>query len=189
MSKGKKFYCYVDETGQDTSGTFFIVGLLVLSNQREELEQRLKTLEEISKKRQAKWTDAYYLYRRQYISGLLNLNLSHTIFSKHFSSGKEYLKYTADAIVVTLRTLEGEARQATVYVDGFPLAQVQDLKRQLKPSLKMRIYVKTIARDESSAFMRLADAICGLVRDGNEGNAWSQKAIKQLKEKGFLKSL
>jgi hypothetical protein len=36
-SENQKFYCYVDETGQDTMGELFIVSVVVSSSQRDEL--------------------------------------------------------------------------------------------------------------------------------------------------------
>jgi hypothetical protein len=38
QEQNHKLYCYVDETGQDTLGKFFIVAIVVAGNQRDELQ-------------------------------------------------------------------------------------------------------------------------------------------------------
>lgn len=45
-----KLYCYVDETGQDTEGTFFLVALVITGSERDELRKFLIHAETNSKK-------------------------------------------------------------------------------------------------------------------------------------------
>ena len=42
MTYMRKLYVYVDETGQDTKGTIFIVVTVILQDQKVELEVKLK---------------------------------------------------------------------------------------------------------------------------------------------------
>ncbi len=40
-----KFYCYVDETGQDTAGRFFLVSVVLIdSGKKDELENQLEEI-------------------------------------------------------------------------------------------------------------------------------------------------
>ena len=73
-----KLYCYVDETGQDTRGSYFIVAIVVTDNRQHELERYLEAVEADSGKKTAKWLKTSDKTRQAYIRG-------HNIFSYHFS--------------------------------------------------------------------------------------------------------
>ena len=55
MSKAQKLYAYVDESGQDTAGRIFVVGIVVLEQEREKIAQALEHIEERSGKLIKKW--------------------------------------------------------------------------------------------------------------------------------------
>jgi hypothetical protein len=42
------------------------------------------------------------------------------------------------------------------------------------------------ARDQSDAFIRLADAVCGLIRDAEDGQDWAVQASERLKRRGLI---
>jgi hypothetical protein len=68
----QRLYCYVDESGQDTQGKLFLVTAVVTERQyREELEQRLLEIEEISRKRQMKWRPTSFERRLAYLEAIL----------------------------------------------------------------------------------------------------------------------
>jgi hypothetical protein len=52
----QNFYCYVDETGQDTLGQFFIVSVVVTESERDSLTAELDMIERLSGKGKVKWT-------------------------------------------------------------------------------------------------------------------------------------
>jgi len=54
----QKLYCYVDETGQDTKGRLFLVAVVVLVSDRENLRSKLRKAEQISGKGIKKWMKA-----------------------------------------------------------------------------------------------------------------------------------
>lgn len=186
-----KLYFYVDETGRDPFSTAFIAGILVTGQKRDELAADLLELERTSKKNDAKWHKAHYLRRRAYIEGILKISsLTNNIFFHTVQGGKDYLAYTADGTINVIRQKARSGDQSTVYFDGFTSTEVSKMKRQLRPSLKgKRLIVKSIKRDESSSLIRLADAICGLVRDANEGQEWAKEVVEKLKRKGILKEI
>lgn len=89
---------------------------------------------------------------------------------------------TADAV-------RGQAKrgdEVTVYVDGFTKSEIDTFKKILKPSMKARTFVKMIRRDESSSLIRLADALCGLLRDAEEGNEWAETLVLSLRKRKIL---
>lgn len=63
------------------------------------------------------------------------------------------------------------------------------LKQQLRPSVNIPTQVRGIRKDENNACIRLVDAICGLVRDAQEGDDWSKKMVQKLKRKAILEEL
>src|SRR5258705_11187532 len=63
----KKLYCYVDESGQNTSGKVFVVSVVVTKEEREELLFICEQLEMSSGKRKDKWGEAKHKDRMRYI--------------------------------------------------------------------------------------------------------------------------
>jgi hypothetical protein len=51
----QKLYAYVDESGQDTAGRLFVVGVLLLADERDALLPRLEAIEIRSGKHNMKW--------------------------------------------------------------------------------------------------------------------------------------
>lgn len=50
-----KFYCYVDETGQDTKGDLFIVTIVILEMNRSEIQLYYEDLENQTGKGNKEW--------------------------------------------------------------------------------------------------------------------------------------
>lgn len=69
----QKLYCYVDETGQDQGSTFFLVSVVVLEAEREELIQQLEQIERASGKGRRKWMEARDAQRLNYIQRVLSM--------------------------------------------------------------------------------------------------------------------
>lgn len=69
MEYGKKresLYAYIDESGQDTEGRFFVVGILVVGEVRASLQKQIETIEQQSGKDVAKWHKARPDSRKKY---------------------------------------------------------------------------------------------------------------------------
>ena len=68
----KKLYCYVDETGQDTQGKFFLVCVVVVdATFRDRVEKRLLAIEKRSKKGHVEWTRISLPKKNAYLQELL----------------------------------------------------------------------------------------------------------------------
>lgn len=182
----KRLYCYVDESGQDTAGDFFVVSILVTGDERDSLLEQLLEIEGESKKRNIKWHKANYQHRLAYIELLTELSgLEGKIFYETYNEGKEYLVYMSDATAKTLRHKRADA--FTIYIDGYREAELTHFKRQLRPSVKVPTQIRGVKRDENNAFIRLVDAICGLVRDAQEGDKQAKEAVQKLKRRGIVR--
>ena len=81
-----------------------------------------------------------------------------------------------------------ENYQASIIIDGLQ----KNLEKKIAVSLRrLNIRVAKIkgARDESSSFIRLADAICGLARDTYEGNKWAKEKLKKLIKEDIVEEI
>lgn len=191
-----EFFFYIDETGRDPFSPVFIAGILSTSAMRQELEYTLVGLEKNTGKDKAaqwRWSKTHVKYRKPYIEGILKIKaLVGNVFFHLVPRGKEYLDHTADGAIAAVYEKAKRGDKATMYFDGFRETEVNQIRRYIRPSLKskgIRAFVKGIPRDESSPFIRLADAICGLVRDAEEGQEWAQIMVKKLKDKEILKEI
>ncbi len=66
-----KFFCYVDETGQDTRGELFIVAVVIADEERDQLCQVCEDIERDSRKGRRKWIKTRYNRRLAYIRQVL----------------------------------------------------------------------------------------------------------------------
>ncbi|HUC89672.1 MAG TPA: DUF3800 domain-containing protein [Patescibacteria group bacterium] len=144
MNKTHKLYCYIDETGQDTLGDFFIVAIIVTDNSQRELEKKLEAIEAATGKK-TKWMKTRDKIRTDYANALANQELPAMIFIKDFVPGKP----------------------------DFDELEVLATAQALSTSRE----IHAIREDESSAIIRLADAIAGLAREAHEGRP-EYKALK-----------
>ena len=78
-----KLYCYVDETGQDTTGKFFIVAIVVADKRRDDLQQWLEAIERDSGKR-TKWMKTSDKSRCAYIEALIDGEPPAQIYAKTY---------------------------------------------------------------------------------------------------------
>lgn len=184
----KKLYCYVDETGQDTSGRFFLVAVIVVGANRDEIRSILKEIEYDSGKDQ-KWSKSKMLQKQIYIRLLIQHDMPIEFFYSTFHNTKEYL----DCVTLTvLRALEvaqaGAPFRITVLVDGMNRKEQHHLGGQFRQA---RLPVDKVRglRDESDEFIRLADAIAGFVRDYLEGQAYAADAFARAVGHGVLREL
>lgn len=183
----QKLYCYVDESGQDTEGELFVISVLVLGAQRYELEKALEAIELESGKRKKKWTNAKHGEREKYLRSVMRLEgLKNVVFYDVLRESKEFFAFTANVTASAVRKRAKKGDEVTVYVDGFTKIEIAKFKKILKPLMKARTFVKMIRRDESSSLIRLADALCGLLRDAEEGSLWAQEFVRLLKSRGIM---
>ena len=84
----QKLYCYVDESGQDTKGKFFLVSVVITSSERERLRNKLRKIEQMSGKETKKWTRATRVQRRKYIELIITDKdfLGNIFYSNHCKS-------------------------------------------------------------------------------------------------------
>lgn len=176
----KKIYCYVDETGQDTSGKLFIVTVIITQN-KDEVAYMLSHLEIRSGKGKFKWGRAEKTARELYLKDIIEgLSKKIRMYYSHFENTRDYRYSTVVSIARAITHFSNELaedRRYIVYVDGL------GKKDQRLYAVKLhKLYigsksVKGVKREESDALIRAADSICGFLRDLQESD---EKQMKKL---------
>ncbi len=177
----QKFFCYVDETGQDTRGELFIVAVVIADQERDQLRQACEDIERDSRKGRRKWIKTKYGRRLAYIRQVLE----RPIFEEklNFAVYRDVQDYPSSTVQTIARALSATAEtdyRATILIDGLPRSLERMVGLQLR---RLGIRAKKVRglKDENDALIRLADAVCGLVRGATEG----QPAMRALFEQGI----
>ena len=164
----QKLYCYVDESGQDTEGRFFLVAVVITGNSRDELQQKLEEIEHRTRKGRVKWHRTGLSRRLVYIRSILDLpEMFGALDFAQYANSKAYLDLTVDAIAGVMERQPAYDR-LSVIVDGLLPGEIAKFKLRLN---ERRVHARKIVgvRDESDPLIRLADALAGFVRDALEG--------------------
>lgn len=185
----KKLYCYVDENGQDTEGRLFIVSVVISDENRDELLNICEQLEQVSGKRKDKWGRTKHERRMRYISHIFADDRFKGILRYEvFRSTKDYDTSTITAIISSVKWHEPSGKYTTmVYVDGLSKTKRQEYGVRLRHMGLAVRKIRGVARDETNALTRLADAIAGFVRDAIENDSAEIKGLfKKAKKDGML---
>ena len=175
MSTTQKLYCYVDETGQDTLGEFFLVSIVVLDDKREELKEWLRALEKESGKGQKKWTKATRKQRKAYIEQIVaDERFAELIFYSHYTDSRSYVDLTILSTAKAILEKAKEPYETRVYVDGLRKSERRAFTAGLR-RLRVRVDFVRGLTDEADEFIRLSDAIAGFLRDAIEGDEDMEK--------------
>jgi hypothetical protein len=182
-----KLYAYVDETGLETSGRFFLVSVVLIEREhRDELEESLEEVEKKSKKNLGKWSKSSFKVREQFIRDVAKLQyLKRSVFYCRYSESKGYLYLIALSIAKAVEARGDDDCVLTVIIDA-----LTDKDRE-----KMRVYLKRLGvkydiirglKDEQSVFLRLADSMAGFARDYIENQPYAQKLFALLEGKKII---
>lgn len=163
----KKLYCYVDETGQDTKGDLFIVSVAV-AEERDVLRQLCETIEGETGKGRVKWIKADRRRRTEYIRRIIDTHAFRGKLSfAAYHDTKDYVDSTVETIAKSIRRAAVGALKykVTVLIDGLPRSKESTIRMQLnRHGIRIK-KVRGVKKDENDALIRLADAICGFVRN------------------------
>ena len=99
-----KLYCYVDENGQDTLGRIFVVSVVAVGKQRDELLALCEHLEQVSEKRKDKWGEAKHDRRMRYLHYVFaDERLKGALRYEIFHNTRDYDTSTITAIASAVR--------------------------------------------------------------------------------------
>lgn len=178
----KRFFCYVDETGQDTEGELFVVAVVIAAEDRERLLLQCGEIEREPGKGRLKWIKTEYGRRIAYIQRLLDHALLQSKVSfAVYSYTRDHVKLTTDSIARALAATGERDYRATVLIDALPRSQEVVIGGSLRRMGVLVRKVRGVKRDENDALIRLADAMCGLVWAARE----EQPRMQGLFERGL----
>lgn len=185
----RKLYCYVDETGQDTKGQFFLVAVVLTGPEREELRNILVKIEASTNKGNKKWSKTPIAQKNAYLQSVLKLRLLHKkIFYAEFVQTTDYLGCVIIAVAKGIKQKVTDDYKATVLIDGLDKAQRKIVGARLRRA-HIRIDKVRGLREQSDELIRLADAIAGFVRAGLEGKSSVLNFYQMALRQGIIKKL
>ncbi|MCC7355686.1 MAG: DUF3800 domain-containing protein [Anaerolineae bacterium] len=185
-----KLYCYVDESGQDTQGELFIVSVVVTSEERDRVAELCERIEQESGKGRVKWIKTEYPKRVEYIRlVLMEPAFEGKLLFAVYRNGRDYVSLTVLTIAHAILACKKTAYKATVFIDGLPRSQERWMGGELRRQRIQVRKVRGVRKEETDALVRLADALCGLVRAALEGQDAMRYLFEQGKSNGVLKEL
>jgi len=186
----KRIYCYVDESGQDTQGLYFVVSVVVTGEERDNVLLMLEKIERETGKNKLKWTRATFERRRAYIERVLKIDALHgKLQFAFYRNTRDYFGLTIKTISQTLAMVDEQNYKATVLIDALPPKHAIIVSRVLHKSGVQVKKVRGVKHDENDALIRLADAVCGFVRNAYEGQVEMKKLFDVAIQKGVLRDL
>lgn len=185
----QKLYCYVDESGQDTKGKLFLVSVIIQEKEREELRAKLELIERESKKGIRKWFHSNRKRRELYIKKIIeNRSFQHQIFYSKYEDTKAYIDLTILATAKVILQKTKEPYSVVILVDGLDRRGRYNFAAGLR-RLKIKVRKVRGVRDQSDAFIRLADAVAGFVRDYLEGDKIMKKLYEDAIKRGMVEPI
>lgn len=179
----QKLYCYVDETGQDTKGSFFLVTVVLEEQENiEDLQKKLEVIEKSTNKNLLKWTKTPFKVREQYLLHLAEIKeLKGAIFYSTYRDTKEYIPLISLTVAKSILSKEEDNYTATIIIDGLKGKEMDEVRKELK---KLKINYRKIRgmKDEQDAILRLADSIAGFLRDYVEEQHYTQEIMRKFRE-------
>jgi hypothetical protein len=175
----QKLYCYIDETGQETKGEVFVVSVVVIDKEKDQLLKLCEQLEKISGKRKDKWGNAKHERRMRYLHHILaDDRLKGKLRYSIYRHTREYDTSTVDGIAKAVLWNKPAGKfTSVVYVDGLSKTKRREYAVSLRRFGLPISKVMGVARDESNALIRLADAIAGFIGDALKGTFKDTKAL------------
>ena len=182
----QKLYCYIDETGQDTRGEFFLVSAVIFGSERDNVRDLLENIERKTGKGRVKWIRTKEEAKRTYMEAILaNEIFRGRLMYMVYRNTTAYPELLAQTTKVAVEKVAEPEYKVTVVVDGLEGRQKQ-LFTNLIRSLGVRHKTVRGIRDETDAFIRLADALCGFARAGLNNHTVFAPIFKQAQEKGYI---
>lgn len=194
----QKLYCYVDESGQDTQGTFFVVAVVfaLTTTQRDDLEQGLLALETRLRKG-LDWRHTRVATKHAYVAGVIELLASfQSSMCYRVYRGVQSPDYDAFTVQAIIQAIAAHGRQHNARDVRVSLSIEGDVgstrqKRFAKALKDAGVRYQRIRglRFKSSALIRLADALAGVISDRERGKAYVAQSFKALTQTGLLRSV
>ncbi len=185
-----RIYCYVDESGQHSHGDFFSVSVVIVKTieMRDEGECILLEIERTTEKGSTKWTKTHHRKKARYLRTIATLaELKNCIFYSTYTDTRDYVGATVDTIARVLQqhVPNTGTHGIIVVIDGLDKQEKQQIAKRLKRAGVMYKKVRG-AKDEGSAWIRLADAIAGFSWDVYKNKPYTQSLHADMPSGPFI---
>lgn len=186
----EKLYAYADETGQDTLGGFFLVAVVILGAERDELLRWLAEVEKETGKGMLPWHKSRHEVRSAYVDQVLrDPRLRGAIFYSVYPGTRAYRDLTLLTIAKALGERVGRRDyKVTVVIDGLRREETRQVAVGLR---RIRVPVRKVrgGREEGNALLRLADGMAGFIRDAEEGATEWRGRLDRAKASGTVRRI
>ncbi|MBI1924516.1 DUF3800 domain-containing protein [Candidatus Poribacteria bacterium] len=187
----EKLFCYIDESGQDTERVYFIVAVVISDQQAiQGLGRTLEQIEQQTTKGRRKWRPTRPNVKVAYLERILQLpQFRHSIFyqSFHHHTG-DYTGLTTETIAQAISSRARGDYQAYITIDGLNEKERNRIARGLRQRGIRRQKLRG-GREESSALLRLADAMAGFIGDYEEGESYAQDLYRRFTSQHIITKL
>ncbi|HIE27959.1 TPA: hypothetical protein EYP66_11795 [Candidatus Poribacteria bacterium] len=114
----QKLYAYVDETGQNTLGSYFLVAVITTEKeQRDALEEQMEKIERESRKGKRKWIRTHPQRKVAYLEGLSGVDLlRESIFYASHQNRTDYVQLTTLTIAQAILHKAEDNYRAIIYI-------------------------------------------------------------------------
>lgn len=170
-------YCFVDETGQDTKGKFFLVSIVLIDRDRIDiLEKKLSLIESSEKIKSLRWKGLPFRTKINLLEKLSVISeLGKTIF---YSAYEDTTAYTPLVALSIAKAILAKCKNCATYIiiDGLNDRDREIIRRELK---RLKIKYKKIRglKDEQNIFLRLAHLFANFIRDYKEKQKYAVKLM------------
>ena len=184
----QKLYCYVDETGQDSTSEFFIVVAVVNEKEQQALRDELVNIESLAGTGQLKWHKSRHERRMKYLQTVLQRKIG--AGEVYFGKYKKPLPYFFPVLETIKKAIVDKAAgdyRAIVFIDGIDKKKAAELTNALRIG-GVKLKMVRGRRDESEPLIRLADMWAGCIRDAllAEVEGQAKTIFKQAIQAGYL---
>lgn len=182
----QKFYCYVDETGQDAGSEFFIVVAMISDKEQETLRQALLNIESQAGTGQLKWHKSRHERRMKYLQIVLQRKIGSG--EVYFGKYKKPLPYFFPMLETIKKAITSKVigdYRAIVSIDGIDKKKAAELTNALRIN-GIKLEMVRSRRDESEPLIRLADRWAGCIRDALLLGGQTKIFFKRAIETGYL---
>lgn len=178
----QKIYCFVDESGQHTLGSKFIVSVVITQN-RDELEHNLLKTEKESNKNKVKWIQTQQVRKYLYLDQILELEWTENdIYYSIFEDSKDYKALTVLAVVKAVKDKNYLDNKSSIFIDGLNKHEIMWFSREIRRHGLKTDKIRGL-KDQNSAIIRLADSVAGFVFEVEFGDKTAKKYFKNVIEK------
>ncbi len=144
---------------------------MIAQYDRDTLQHELELIEQQSGKGHVKWSAAAAASKLAYLQAVLALpRLTGALRYALYQHVTQYFGPTVITVARAITLTAPPAYKATVFVDGLPKSHTRRFAAQLRQLGVRTEKVRSVRKEETTALLRLADALCGFVRAALAGH-------------------